>query len=700
MNHVPVIREKLRIIHDKTQNSSLYDQDAEITALQRYLSKISWTLLPSYLYPCLQKPFEHYLSHILPQLSGMSKEAQKDVSAKFEQAILCLNTQEQTAKDLETKLSKLFWQVRTGTLPSANDMLIALCKIIVCQEAELPEVEHLIEWDNTLEECCRTLKTAFTSTRVLSFFEQLTSACLPHPIEERFERIKELFWHQVQALIQLNAVMVNTYTQEARIMRFDINTSLHPMGLDELEFEHKKIDDKMFNSCWKALRVVRMFLKEHFPEYIEEQGIRVRCCFENPLGAYVDSSASLLLAVKVIGDMLDLEFDPHTIISGEIYDDGEILPVQHTAEKIKAAEQNPTIQHIMLPLNGQSAKSTRLKITRVPTFSEALQEYYGDRLKSKEQGIIRLTRRQVMGKIVRVFAVVAGLPVFKNIFAHPVTEQDRWSIDHAKELYQKQSNYQEALRILYFMSNKLSHGMATPEVLLYTAQVSRHLGMIYMQQYKTRESIAHLQKALHLCQAIHDREQQCQIFLNMSSVYYNSLVVDGNTNHGIISLQYMEQANDLLHPAMKTFQQLQGDYYGHVGGVLYGLEEYETAKERMQRCLDSLDEHDVRWTYYLSKQFLGRILTRLGEFDEAGEILGNTLWIPVLQRPYNQVRNLRSLSELSFLTGAYDKGVYYACESEKLCQEYGLKTQHIALQKMLFKHHIPLSVIRSGVQCK
>ncbi|MCP4398619.1 MAG: hypothetical protein GY801_15145, partial [bacterium] len=295
-----------------------------------------------------------------------------------------------------------------------------------------------------------------------------------------------------------------------------------------------------YNSCWNAVQAARNFLEEHFPEIIENRSLCVKCRFQNPTAEYNDTSASLLVGLKLIGDVLDIEIDPQTLVSGEVDESGKILPVTCTAEKTKAAEKHPGIHQIYLPSDGLFVESNEVIIFRVRTFPETIKYYYGEPLQKKLKQVSR--RKVLKSAATAIVAVPLGLFMFRNIFTHPVTEQDVWSMEYAKELYQQHFEFQQAIRILTTLLQKFQQEDSLPEALRLKAGIFGHLGLIYVQQYSLQEGLSQLRKTFRFWQRMHDREQQFRTLLNISEVYHHALTVTGNKKSGEESLKCIQQA--------------------------------------------------------------------------------------------------------------------------------------------------------------
>lgn len=130
----------------------------------------------------------------------------------------------------------------------------------------------------------------------------------------------------------------------------------------------------------------------------------------------------------MVGDVLDMEIEPYTLVSGEVDESCKILPVACTSEKVLAAQHHPEIHRLLLPARGLVMTSHQVDIIRVRDLSEAVLHYYGEPFckKLKQAG-----RRKIL-KGALALAAAPFAPVvfsaFRNIFTHPVSEQEKSSI--------------------------------------------------------------------------------------------------------------------------------------------------------------------------------------------------------------------------------------------------------------------------------
>jgi hypothetical protein len=373
MNASPIWKH-LQHVQQELKAGSLETQDIAISALQDSLDTPGSVFLPSFVYPLLTNVLRFYCQNILPSI-GVALADQRIVRTGFDQTLCHLSFQEQIAKDLEAQFKHLFLQLKSGAFESVDNLVTGLHEMIMTTIPRLSAGYRVYSSadaiSKTLDDSLRSLrlrsgqastgvshasipllggvrggleksyhtlqKSPFTSAHVIPFFEAMIVQ-LPPEIKELFGYISALFWHQLHEFIQIKAVLVNPKTKEALITRLDVTTSLESKGLDTLNFE-STVDDRMEQSCWNAIQAARVFLEDQFPDTLKDWSFRVSCRFPNPTAGYTDTSASLLVGLKIIGDVLDLEIDPRTVVSGEVTESGKILPVARMAEKVLTAQQ-------------------------------------------------------------------------------------------------------------------------------------------------------------------------------------------------------------------------------------------------------------------------------------------------------------------------------------------------------------------------
>lgn len=685
--NTPTIVNRLRRIDHELKVGTFKSRDAEIAALQTYLYESKTCVFPSFVYPYLREVLNFYCREILPQLN-MSPEDLQWIRQSFEDTLGRVHFLEEQAELLEKRFRTFFLNVKMGMLPSVEDIVTALWTSIVPdnQKNILNNGRGIVSEE--LRKYFQMLRrSSFASSELISFFTTLLSQ-LPSPLREMFMSTEEIFWHQLNDLLQLKAVLVNPLTKQAQLLRFDVNASLESRGIDELILD-STIDDRMRHSCWNALQAARTFLETHFPTAIRNQAIQVRCSFSNALASYSDASASLLVGVKVIGDILNLEIDPKTVISGEVDKSGKVLPVKSIDKKLEAAERHIDIHSLYLPKDRRVRKPSRLKIVAVETFNEAVKHFYGQTLQKK----LRQTKRRNFLKGIFAFSAASLSPLMFSVmkdtfFTHknPVQECDFRLLDCARMLYQQQGGYQPAITILETILERFRQEHTATEAIRLKAFALGQLGIIYLQQYRMQESLAAFRKACDLWNSINDRENMADILYRIGEVYRHTVAMDGSSQNSTTGLQYYQQAHNLLTPSMRKYTTLCSRYYTLSGYMHYWTGQGELAASLCQQGSQMLEPIETNWSYQTARQHWGRALVKVGEYDDAYDILTDAMAVSTLRGPHDRVRNYWALSELHFLTGQQEKGKEFVERAEKLCREYKLIGQHRILTHLVRRY--------------
>lgn len=706
------IWQQLQCVQEAVRQESREAQDIAIAALQDTLATGPPSLFPSFVYPLLTDVLHFYCRNVLPSL-GISIEDLRVVREAFERTITHLNTQESTAKQIEVQLKQLFAQVKSGGFETIEELVRALRGIALSGNADITSghpfpASKRKQTQNRQEtgeshssgrlsvldlsalrfgsRAYRTLqRSPFTAQHVMSFFDALLDDALPDDTREAVAAIYDLFWHQLHELLDIKSVLVNPKAKEALIMHFDIRSFLQSNGFDELVIKNTS-DNQLYCSCWNAVQAARAFLEEYFPDVLKNRSLHVSCRFPNQIAEYTDTSTSLLVSLKVIGDVLDLEIEPHTVVSGEVDVSGKILPVACMAEKMLAAQQHPEIHRILLPAEGMFMTSRRIDVIRVRDLSEAILQYYGEPFRKK---LTESHRKQTLGHVGDILAA----PVLTA--QNPVTDRDLRLINDAKEFYQKEGRYRIATDILDSFIARFQREDSAEDALRLKAQALGHVGVIYTQQNQLKKSLRVLYQALQIWERLRDREQYVNTLFRIGSVYRYDVIVNGNIQQWKMALTVYQQAYRVLRPSIKEFPRLQGKYYGRLGYLYYWIGNYSLAERYSRQSMEYFDDHDTtiienyhQWNSQTARQHLGRVLMKRGRYDQAYDILESTANAPVLQTPHNQVRSLWTLSEFFFSQQHIEKGLEYAEKAEQLCQGFGLISQQRIITNLLARYNV------------
>lgn len=385
MKHSELWKQLHAIHHLLQPGTSDDDRDSASNRLRDYLEGAWSEYFPSFEYECSLNILNSYDKKILQRLNLPDSHRQL-IQDSFNETIRELGVKKRMAEMLEAQVKSLLYQVKQHTLKSVREVIAALTAIMASQNPT-PSTgqENWQETGNlkTFEPEYRELqKTFFSSSQVIPFFEKLL-ANMPEQFRAQFAPIKYLFWDQLYELLQIKVILVDPVRNDVKITRLDIETSLElkkpdkPVDFVENKEGQKIVDQRMLDSCTEALQAAQNFLEHEYPEIIKNNFLQIRCRFQDPLAKYSDASASLVVGMKIIGDVLKREIKPNILISGELTESGQVRPVNHIDKKIKAAERRPDITSIMLPEDNARNINPSPHILRVQDLAKAVQEYYG-----------------------------------------------------------------------------------------------------------------------------------------------------------------------------------------------------------------------------------------------------------------------------------------------------------------------------------
>lgn len=669
-------------VQAELRRGTLESCDAAINDLQTYLIHHPAEHFPASCYPALIQIHRYYTRTVLPQRK-LPTPLEQAIVGQFERCIHTLYTRESRVKELEAQFAHLLQQFQFRQIRSAKALISQFRAILNLTASGIPT-------DRTIERLFRSVQQSFTLQQVQSFFTHVFTKWLSDEEKGIFQGFASIFWNQVDDLFYPKVVLVDRLTGKALLTRLHLETAVdHTEAGDRYEFENV-VDEQMRQSGNYAIRAARNFLQDQFPEYLDGKTLFVQCYFQHPTAEYADTSASLPIAAKIVGDVLGLPVQPHIVMTGAIDANGSLRPVQHVAAKIRAAQAYPGIEQIYLPMKCPLVEKSGLTVMYMTSFAEALEHYYGGYLGRKRQKRL-FKRRTILKTIAGAFLMPPLAMILDNVLNQPVTEHDWQLLTCAGDLYQKQSDYHSAIVIYEALLDKLRRERSNAESLQVQAYALGSLGVIALQQNQKERSLAYFQRALAIWTSLHDAERQADMLLRIAELYRYTVALDGMRRNAQQGLRYYQQAIALLTPSMPHFQRLRGKCCAALGYMYYWLEEYDLAKTYCEQGVSFFDEPETNWSYQTSRQHLGRVLAKVREFDRAHELLESTAHAAVLQSPYYRARSLLSLSEFSFEIEDRDAGIEYASQAHALCRHYRLPSQHILVKRLSLQYHIETS---------
>lgn len=383
------IWKRLQRVQRELKHGTPATQDTAVNALRDYLeSGGAEQFFPAFLYEQCRQILQYYSETLLPALA-LRPEDRTLVSHGFMTTLRRLHEREQRALWLEEDCRRLLSRFRNKQFESLRDFIGALCELLDCSSG--PDAWAADE--ASLSKAFARLKhEPFTRAQAEPFFDMLLPDGLAEELRPSFRRIEALFWNQLQEQLQMKVALVNPETRRAAISRLDIDCRVLPAGNDDVHFVPDNVDERMYYSCLDAVSAVRDFLTAHVPSLLKGNVLDVTCRFLNPLLDYSDSSASLAIAVKLVGELLNLEIASHILLSGAVSDSGQLLPVRFLREKAASAEKDPQLREFCYAGNRDTLRSSRLALRRMRSLPEALERCYG---KSLEQALLAKRRERI-----------------------------------------------------------------------------------------------------------------------------------------------------------------------------------------------------------------------------------------------------------------------------------------------------------------
>lgn len=665
------------------------EQEEAINDLFLFLDAQRGALFPELLVHQAIRICQWYLAHLLPA-QGYELEDQQAITADYADLFAHLRNIVRRANDIEQQLIGGIGGLRTGAFGHEREAAESLSKMVH---------RHLDEDPNASLRCVQSfrknLRGPFNRTQIMTFmsrfFHALEDAYRASP--QRFHalaNIEELCDFMLHEYFQGKAVLVNTRRQGI-IMPLWV-TVIVGQSSEEVEFENSDVDAIMRAAAQTARKAASRYLRSIYDRDFAET-TAVRCQFPLPWVGYKDASASLLLALRIVGEVLDLDPQPATVATGEVDAAGKVLKVGWIAEKLEAAHDDDRITRIIAPqanlVNVDARGFPDLEILPARSLSEALEQYYGEAL---PQQLKRLSRRQILKSAIGLiaapllfFSAKDFAPAASSVL--PVAECDYRLLECARDLYQKKSEYASAVTILESLVTRFPEAVSSTEARQFKAYAFGQLGVIHLQQHRVQDSLQVFERAAKLWESLHDHENQADVFFRIGDAYRDMVAMDGTSQYSVSGLRCYRQAYDLLNPSMPLYSRLHAKYYALTGFMHYWIGEYEIAEQLGRKALTIFEEPDMNWTYQTARQHLGRTLIKTGKYDEAHDILQSTAQASALQGPHDRARNTLALAELYFAVGEPEKALPYADAVNALCEQYGIHSQQRVLRKLLAQHN-------------
>ncbi len=332
--------------------------------------------------------FRYFSESVLPQLDCEIEE-QQEIEEEYQSQILSLQKAAEVAEYLEREIGKIIQRLRTGT--SELDYEFAETLLSLFQQFLSAHDSRHLSLLQEFQKRLPAIREQYTKQQILEVFDQFLhiltvekSGFAAHP---QLTNFREIFEYVLHAYFAGNTVLIRVKSNQGRIVPLlvavDCNHTTH-----HVEFFYHEVDEEMQASADIARRLARQYLLDEFEREIPEQ-TAVRCHFLYPAAGYQDTSASMMIGLQIIGEVLKLEGDPSTLITRAVEQFGIITGVGWIPQKVKAAIEHQQISRLLIPESNVNEATlmqeqyatipgmSRLQILPIHTFVEAVELYYG-----------------------------------------------------------------------------------------------------------------------------------------------------------------------------------------------------------------------------------------------------------------------------------------------------------------------------------
>ena len=688
--------------HIAVKQASPEIQATTINALFLFLQERSDLLFPALFYEKAITLLRWYLTDILPK-QGYADHDLRIIAAEYNALLAQIQGSREDAQDFERMFEAILCRLQQGDYPTSRSVATAVLHIF-CDPQDAEAVTLGFQ-DRDIQKSFNQLQTTWSALHASQFFTPLLDLLTERTeasglnLRRAISDVRELFDYTLKAHFQGKAVFVDTFFQ-GYIMPIWVSVDISRSS-QHVEFVNRHVDPAMQASADIARSLARQYLMHALGENIPEH-LTVQCWFPDPAVSYQDTSLSVLIGLKIVGEMAGIEADPATAVTGEVNQFGQVGSVGYLPQKIEAARSYPGITRMFVPASHRETfpVSGHLPLTliHVGTFAEALDLYYGPQLQEKIRHLS--SGRRQFSREPRKTGLLAGLRAFVRSKIIPTSSLKSYdielctnNIEYAELLCAKEER-DKGRQVLQTVLRKVEHH-SSYDALCIKAQACEALGWSYVAQRRKSECVRDLQYAYSIWKSLNNKEQQAHQLLLMGAALGDSGHQEEIRQNSRQALGYLHAANDLLTLSMKTFYASRSHYYSRLGVLYYWIGEYEQAALYTAKGVELFDEFDTSTNpyYETNKQHLGRVRIQLRQYDKAYELIQSTSQSPLLQSPACRARNFRTFSDFFFAMGDDDKGLEFAQKTAELCNQYTLTIQKIGIQQVLTRYGFPVSFI-------
>ena len=371
---------------DETYASEQYSE--AVNDLFLFLDERRFQRFPCPFYDRTVRIFRHYLSEVLPKL-GCSKEDCVEIYDQYAALISDLETSSLVSDRFEKACSRIFRAVGDGDFTHEHEIV----EVFLNLAQSFYGIQNL-----SAETFSQTFRRKFprfpgtnTWNQILEIFTQfitVLSDSLPDKGSEccrtGLANFREMFEFSLLCEFGAKAILIENTGDRGLVVPLWIAVETD-RRCDDIEFIHHSVDLEMRRSAEMGRLLAWRYVKKEFGRELPEDSF-VSCQFLHPVISCHDSSASLLIALVIVGKVLNLESRTDTAVTGALDSSGRITGVGWVLQKLTAAENAGDIRRVLVPEADMQTivryESTRpedqqLHILPVRRFEDAVELYYG-----------------------------------------------------------------------------------------------------------------------------------------------------------------------------------------------------------------------------------------------------------------------------------------------------------------------------------
>jgi len=289
--------------------------------------------------------FCYFVEEILPHL-GCDPTAQQEIAGQYTELITHLIASRTRANQLEQELGKIIKKLRDGVADLDNEFTGTL--LLLFQQFLTTQDSQQAAFLAALQAQLPPIREKYTEKQIGDLFDQFLHVLTVEKPEiasqPELSNFRELFGYILRSYFAGNTVLIHIKTGQGRIVPLRVLVDRHRAGV-HVEFWHHTVDHDMQASADIARFLARKYLLEEFERDLPEQAA-ICCQFLYPAEEYRDASASLMIGLQMIGEVLGLEGDPQTVVTGAVDQYGNVLGVGWIPQKFNAIQEYEQITRL------------------------------------------------------------------------------------------------------------------------------------------------------------------------------------------------------------------------------------------------------------------------------------------------------------------------------------------------------------------